>query len=302
MLSSQFSISRIETVEEVIAVLLGLLESRAATHSPVVAFDLDGTLWRGDLGYGVLELAEQTKMLSQCHLPSLERMRSLLGEASPDESLATLIHRFESSRRSYPLPRSSAKKVVTAELPPTEEIERVSEIFALCTGMFFGVPESSLRQLARDVLSENGDQSSPHPLESNNPFSLRPDVAKIRAALARVEPVEVVVTATAQVFAREAATRLRICPSRVKGVELAESSDHGVLPVVRPSPIHRGKGEVLKRWCRELGHTTRPFLSVGDSPLITDFGLLLESDYFLDVSGDSYVLVHNEGREHDADS
>lgn len=120
---------------------------------------------------------------------------------------------------------------------------------------------------------------------------MRNEVRALRRLLGRFDAPEVAVTATAAVLAREGSELIGIPRERILGIELAEGAPPHTAPVLRPVPIHAGKGSVAYQWCVKQNRRFKPICAIGDSPLMTDWGLLMFSDIFIDVSGDSYVMV-----------
>lgn len=293
----RLSLRRFDTIEEVCSALQRLFETQNRSASPILALDLDGTLWRGDLGYASLEHAERTGVLTAAHQPSLAALRRIAGAHYAQESITSFVRRFERSRRPYPLMEGAPEGARLGVMPDSAEVAKVCELFCCCASVFYGISRGILSAVALTVLQGGAETKEDTQPFQRNPFALRPDVAQIRALASRFNSIELVVTATASVFAQEAAERIGICRSRIRGVELGLCSGDSPLPVVEPVPMHRGKGQVVQRWGEEIGLNERPFLALGDSPLVTDFGLLLVSDYFLDVSGDGYVLAHNRAPE-----
>lgn len=128
---------RFETVDNLLSSLFPLIEKLRGNCTPLLLLDLDGTIWRGDLGYAVLECAEQDGLLDLGHEPSIRYLRQNLSCAHERSTITAALLHFEESRSRYRLPRSDHLDGAGISLPLPPHIDQLIEVYQRCASVFF---------------------------------------------------------------------------------------------------------------------------------------------------------------------
>jgi hypothetical protein len=286
------SIRRFQELGDLLRTLFSYLEQFEENCNPLLLLDLDGTVWRGDLGYAVLECAEQEGLLESGHEPSIHYLQRNLSCSPHQTTLTAALSHFEETRTRYQFSASCALDRSVIALPSPPRVDQLIEVYQRCASVFQGVSATKLSQITADVLFRRKSRlGGTLDSEGGIASTVRNEVGAIRELFGRFGATEVAVTATAAVLAREGSELIDIPRDRILGIELTEHSTVQSPPVKKPVPIHAGKGIVAYQWCEKQRLQFKPVCGVGDSPLVTDWGLLMFSDIFIDVSGDSYLLI-----------
>jgi hypothetical protein len=279
MTESPLHIASFSSLAEVLEIVDWAIRARTDCLAPVALLDLDGTIWAGDIGYASLDVALHRGLLAKGHQPSIKELYKLLAHDDGDD-LRSLLLKFESAKPHTPRLAERSYWLETSDLPSPDAVSLLEKVYALCAGVFNGMEETDLSALVTEALYTYSSQlgrSSAGPGVAN---TVRQDVSEIRSLLRSHGLLELVVTASPARIARGASSIIGVPPDHI---------------IRRPLPIHLGKGHLAADWCHNRQLHGLATIAIGDSPLLTDYGLLRQSALFIDVSGEEYRMIVRRG-------
>jgi phosphoserine phosphatase len=209
----QGRVSRTPTQIDVPALLRRLVEERAKQATPdccLLATDADGTLWTGDVGEALFEVAIERRLLRDEALPAL----------------------FREASRLSPVPEGDANDVARSLNDAFKQGRyRRDDAFAMMAWSFAGYRRAELAQLATEVLDELGLG-----------VRVRPALARVLAWAQDTGLEIVIVSASPQVIVEAAVADLGIAASQV--FAMCPIEEEGVLMPALIGPRVYGDGKV----------------------------------------------------------
>ena len=233
---------------------------RKAGFAPVIATDLDGTCWKGDIGEALFDRAIEEKLLAPEASKFFAKVLARFGlppKDDPNEAAASLREAFESGellRRGRAIGLSDAQST--------------RSYYEAIVCAFAGHSVATLKGWARQLFEERGFREK-----------IFPGIVQFFEHGRREGFIPYAVSASNQWIVEVGAEYLGIPPWRVLGVKTVV--ENGIIQPRILAPVTYGPGKVDA--IQELVGGRRPAIALGDSVEATDREMLLAAAVSLAV-------------------
>ncbi len=236
---------------------LDLSAYRAAGLTPTATFDLDGTVWTGNIMESFWGAVIDAKIIKEEAAPILRSVLNGMSLVDP-----RLTAKYSANDAAREILRRFEDRTLPSDARPTAK-----DVFLAILQSLQGLRVDDVRKIARQAV-EHG--SSMYPPWDQRLFATDGCTPRVLIEQLRKQGVDVyVITATLDVLGDEGATILGIAPDHVVGSRLLVR--RGKYTGVLSEGPYWLKGEIMRQWL-----PSPPILVFGDSPA-SDFSMLQQA-------------------------